>query len=134
MTGHDNSPRPNAGRGPVTVHTRDHGPVTMPEPGWCLGHHEDDGYREDIAHEGPETRIEVPTSRGPELLLLTMLEQRPFTNRAPGTGVFRNVSIGDNDWFPSSPADLHTLAAHLSSAARAMHVFAEELEQMGGAR
>lgn len=39
----------------VTVHTLDHGSITIAEPAWCLGHPDvPAGYRADVHHSGPE--------------------------------------------------------------------------------
>lgn len=39
----------------ITVHTLDYGPVTVPEPAWCIGHPDDRPaeYRDDVHHTGP---------------------------------------------------------------------------------
>ncbi|MFE9481476.1 DUF6907 domain-containing protein [Streptomyces spororaveus] len=36
----------------VTVPTLDHGPVTIPEPAWCLGHHAQPEVLVDVHHTG----------------------------------------------------------------------------------
>ncbi|MDJ0461576.1 hypothetical protein [Streptomyces sp. H27-C3] len=58
----------------VTVPTLDHGPITIPEPAWCLGHegHQPE-YRVDITHTGSEHSF---TFNG-HPLLVTMLTQAP---------------------------------------------------------
>ncbi|MFF3891776.1 DUF6907 domain-containing protein [Streptomyces sp. NPDC001812] len=40
----------------VTLTTADHGPVTLPEPSWCIGHphHDPDTVRADLAHTGED--------------------------------------------------------------------------------
>ncbi|MER6484091.1 hypothetical protein ABT264_11185 [Streptomyces virginiae] len=43
----------------VTVHTLDHGPITIPEPAWCLGHPDEPAdYRADVHHTGPEYLVD----------------------------------------------------------------------------
>ncbi|WP_369187431.1 hypothetical protein [Streptomyces sp. R08] len=42
----------------VTIHTTDRGPVTIPEPAWCLGEHVADGYWIDITHSGPQEELD----------------------------------------------------------------------------
>lgn len=64
----------------VTVQTLDHGPVTIPEPAWCLGDHETESYREDIEHQGEEVRATVPTAcHGTVTAVAMSLVQRPFS-------------------------------------------------------
>ncbi len=38
----------------ATVPTIDHGPVTLPEPAWCIGHHAQPEALADVHHTGPE--------------------------------------------------------------------------------
>ncbi|MEV6116611.1 hypothetical protein AB0L59_30090 [Streptomyces sp. NPDC052109] len=59
----------------VTVHTLDHGNVTVPEPAWCTGRHEQDVDRADLTHYGPELRLHF---RG-EHLWTAMLAQAPYS-------------------------------------------------------
>lgn len=64
----------------VTVDTTDQGPVTMPEPHWCLGEHDSEGYRSDISHEGEEIPLLVPTGCHGEVRLgMASLTQHPFS-------------------------------------------------------
>ncbi|MEU9789087.1 hypothetical protein AB0E27_00435 [Streptomyces sparsogenes] len=110
----------------VTVHTRDHGPITLTCPAWCTAAHEDGGYRVDIFHAGPDTNLYVPTGRGSVLLLQLVLEQRPFTELPPGPVVFTNVGIGD-DFYPSSPAALDRIAEALVDHAATVRAAARQL-------
>jgi hypothetical protein len=118
----------------VTVSTVDHGPVTITCPPWCTDAHPAGGYRVDIAHAGREVPFDVVTSRGTATVLLAALEQRPYTEAAPGTGVFVAVEIG-GDCYPSSPEQLENLADALTGHAvglRALAVQLAALRQNGG--
>lgn len=110
----------------VTVHTIDHGPVTLPEPAWCLSEHPGDGHRVDISHEGPEAELALPTWAGPRTLMHAVFEQRPFTERRPGRGPFVNVEIG-GDWYPADPAGLDQMAAALVEHACTLRALARQL-------
>lgn len=112
----------------VTVQTIDHGPVTMPEPAWCVGHDEQQPqYRIDISHFGPVTLFEVPTSRGEVTTMEAAFEQRPFIGDAfPGTDVFVWVGVAD-DGCPSTPAQLDTIAAALVEHAATLRGMARRL-------
>lgn len=113
----------------VTVHTRDHGPVTLVCPPWCISQHEHEngGYRIDISHEGEETGLTLGTSRGPVYLLPAFLEQRPFTEQdPPGRGVFINVGVS-GDFYPSDPAQLHSIAEDLIRHGAQLHALAGHL-------
>ncbi|MGW7715188.1 DUF6907 domain-containing protein [Streptomyces chartreusis] len=67
----------------VTVHTLDHGAVTIPEPAWCLGEHTDGNHRQDIWHAGEEVQLLVPTPcHGPVPLMTAQVVQKPFATDA----------------------------------------------------
>ncbi|WP_060179544.1 DUF6907 domain-containing protein [Streptomyces sp. IMTB 1903] len=42
----------------VTVHTLDHGRVTIPEPAWCTGHDGPPDGLVDVHHTGPEHLVQ----------------------------------------------------------------------------
>lgn len=112
----------------VTMPTLHHGLITIPEPDWCIGHdlpHIE--HRIDISHVGPTVSFDVPTSRGEVVTMLAALEQRPFTARHPGTGVFMNVELCGDDWYPSSPAQLDQLADALVGHAAQLRALARQL-------
>jgi hypothetical protein len=67
----------------VTVHTLDHGDVTVPEPAWCTGHDPFPEQRADLTHYGPDRPLYF---RG-EQLWTAMLAQAPFS-AAPLVGVY----------------------------------------------
>lgn len=99
----------------VTIHTADHGPVTIPEPSWCAGRHPDGGARIDITHVGREHALTVPTRSGPAPVLVTALESRPFVADTFLRGPFVSVGI-DGEWYetglPGLEAMADALAAH----------------------
>ncbi|MCP9209302.1 DUF6907 domain-containing protein [Streptomyces sp. NEAU-Y11] len=112
----------------VTVHTRDHGPVTLVCPAWCTTRHaeQNGGYRVDLFHEGDETGLTLDTTRGRVYLMPTFLEQRPFIERPPGRGVFVNVGL-EGDFYPSDPAQLHDIAEALIRHGAQLHALAGHL-------
>jgi hypothetical protein len=63
----------------ITLATADHGPVTLPEPTWCRGHHDHrpDVYRCDLTHYGTET---VLTFEGAEVFRV-MVSESPYATR-----------------------------------------------------
>lgn len=103
-----------SGRRTVTVQTTSHGSVEVYEPAWCVGHAEDQpGHLVDLTHAGPISSLMVPTASGDVPLLAFGLEQRPYTELAPGTETFFNVEIGD-DWYPHSIAEFMLLGSGLT--------------------
>jgi hypothetical protein len=101
----------------ITVPTRDHGVVTIPEPDWCTGeYHQPDGFRVDITHSSADDEFTVPTSRGTVVLLRTCLSQYPFTEQSPGLEPFISVQL-DGDWYPFEPNELCDLADAISGLA-----------------
>jgi hypothetical protein len=110
----------------VTVQRAD-GDVSIPCPAWCTRElHNSGEVRAEITHTGPDAVLSVDTSHGPASLLVVALEQRPFTDRPPGTGVFMNVTI-DGDNFPYDVAGLERLAEQLVGIAADVRVKAREL-------
>jgi hypothetical protein len=110
----------------VTIQRAD-GDVTITCPPWCTGElHNSGEMRAEITHTGPDDVLTVDTSHGPAALLVVALEQRPFTDRPPGTGVFMNVTI-DGDNFGYDVAGLERLAEQLVGIAAQVRVKAREL-------
>ncbi|MFG2678308.1 DUF6907 domain-containing protein [Streptomyces sp. NPDC048392] len=118
----------------VTIRTADHGPVTIPEPSWCLGQHPDGGARIDITHAGPDVELTLPTRQGPVVYLATSLESRPFVPDAFLRGPFMGVGIG-GDWHETGLPGLEAMADMLSAHADALRerarVLAAALEEGG---
>ncbi|WP_031516804.1 DUF6907 domain-containing protein [Streptomyces sp. NRRL F-5123] len=100
----------------VTINTSDHGPVTIPEPMWCTGHHRDGAHRSDIHHAGVDHVVTVDSPRGRYELLRMALSQWPYGLSAPGNGVYVSVHLPDGDPEYDS-AGLEGLAADLLEAA-----------------
>ncbi|MEU6703853.1 DUF6907 domain-containing protein [Streptomyces wuyuanensis] len=107
----------------VTVHTSDHGPVTITCPDWCVGHDEQPApARAVVRHTGPVIPYTIPTGQGPAETLVTFLEQRPFLPEpVHGTDVFVNVEVAAQG-HPSGPRELDRMAdALVEHAARLRH-------------
>ncbi|MFJ9217866.1 DUF6907 domain-containing protein [Streptomyces sp. NPDC102383] len=118
----------------VTLTTLDHGEITLPEPSWCAGHEDVPQYRTDVAHEGREQPLYLPTPDGPAVLLTVALEQRPYTATALGTSPFVNVGFS-GDWHPTGPAGLDAMASALVDQAAVLRAFARQLSAaLGGER
>ncbi|MFF1743254.1 DUF6907 domain-containing protein [Streptomyces mirabilis] len=64
----------------VTLQTIDHGPVTVPEPGWCQGHEgEAPVYRSDITHNSVTVKAAAQTDRhGRVPLLQAHISHAPY--------------------------------------------------------
>lgn len=110
----------------VTILTADHGPVTLPEPVWCLGRHPNGGARIDITHASPDQPLTLPTRQGPAVHLTTWLESRPYVADAFLRGPFVGVEI-DGAAHESGPADLEAMADALEAAAEQLRGRAREL-------
>ncbi|MFF9285235.1 DUF6907 domain-containing protein [Streptomyces griseosporeus] len=92
----------------ITVPTGDHGDVTLPEPFWCLGEHEFEGYREDIEHRGEDVVLTVPTPCHGEVPFTTLtLVQRPFS---PTDRAVKVTAELDGDWHDLSSSELAAVA------------------------
>ncbi|MEV5940325.1 hypothetical protein [Streptomyces sp. NPDC051994] len=121
------APRLTAGPdGTVTVQTSDHGPVTMTCPSWCIGHVDILMSRADLGHESAETLLRVPVPGGQVALMTAVFEQRPFTTRPPGTGVFLNLEI-DGQFYPLNRGEADEVADALLTAVVDLRVLARRL-------
>lgn len=110
----------------VTIRTADHGPVTVPEPSWCLGQHRDGGARVDITHAGPDVVLTVPTRSGPATVLVTALESAPFATDPTARGPIMAVETGGT-WCEAGPAELAGIADALTAHADAVRARARDL-------
>jgi uncharacterized protein DUF6907 len=114
----------------VTVQTSDHGPVTIPEPAWCTGqYHQQGGYRGDISHTSDDIEFNVETRDGAVTLMRAVFEQRPYTEREPGRGVFVAVEL-DGEWYPSDPQHLDWIANGLVEHAHRLRELGRQLAVM----
>jgi hypothetical protein len=108
----------------ITVHTLDHGPVTLPEPAWCIGRHEDGGHRADILHQGPDVLLAF---HGQHITAANIV-QSPFAEhttpglggRTPGVSV---SAIGRT----LDPVAVYELAARLDAYADQLRGLADQL-------
>lgn len=113
----------------ITVHTLDHGPVTLPEPAWCIGGHEDGGHRADILHTGPDV---VLAFHGQHITAAGLV-QSPYAGdasphlggRTPGVSV---SVIGRT----LDPAAVYELAARLDGYADQLRDLADQLTEVLG--
>ncbi|WJV47666.1 DUF6907 domain-containing protein [Streptomyces flavofungini] len=110
----------------VTVHTLDHGPITITCPDWCIGHEGPPQYRVDLSHFGPDRPLTLPTRRGPAIHLVTALEVRPYVDDSFLRLPFVGVHIG-GDWYPTGLAGLEAMADALTAQADALRDQAREL-------
>jgi hypothetical protein len=123
----------------VTVPTRDHGPITFPEPAWCTGagHRlhgpDDDGpARSDISHDSEPVPITVDTPRGPMALMSLYLNQNPFATDPGQRGVSVIAVFADGDSWPTSIGELGEVAGRIISAARSIVPAARRLDAVRG--
>lgn len=111
----------------VTVHTHDHGDVTIQEPAWCTGaFHQPGGARVDVTHTSDDIPFNVETGEGSVTTMRAVFEQRPFTEREPGRGVFVSVEL-DGQMYPSTPQQLDRIAAALVIHAVHLRTLARQL-------
>jgi hypothetical protein len=113
----------SAGR-TVTVQTSDHGPVTVPEPAWCVGEHVDGGFRVDIGHHSADA---VMAFRG-HTVLGVVLASYPFADQMP-RGPLAVVELDDFQSF-TDPAELEELAAALVAHAATVRAVAAQLAEL----
>lgn len=116
----------------VTLATADHGPVTVEEPSWCVGHadHRPDSYRVDLDHKGPEHLL---THNG-ELLWTVFLGEAPFATHPKHRGIGIYVEQGSYAR-TLDPTGLYDLAAAFEAHADRLRELADQLTAIlaGGA-
>ena len=113
----------------ITLVTEDHGPVALPEPGWCRGHadHQPGTYRVDLTHYGTETVLRF---EGAEVFRL-LLAESPYATRPVHQGVCGYVETCGYT-ASLSPAGLYGLAAALDAHADRLREFADQLTLLRG--
>ncbi|MEV6398139.1 hypothetical protein AB0M39_25775 [Streptomyces sp. NPDC051907] len=89
--------------------TSDHGNVSIPEPSWCTGVHQEGGYLSDVSHNGRPVEV----LHDGELLASGQLGQWPFSLscRVP----FVAVEFGDGG--ECDEDELQQLASRLATFA-----------------
>lgn len=111
----------------VTVHTLDHGPVTLPEPSWCAGHTDGPAeHRVDLHHAAP-----VPVPEGLVDMDAELVEFPYGTTPVPVSVHVELVAPGAT----LDPDGLREFAAGLSARAALLVEFADRLATLraGGA-
>jgi hypothetical protein len=113
----------------VTLTTSDHGPVTLPEPSWCVGHalHDPESLRVDLVHAGPA----VDLVHLGAALFSAELVQSPYSEstnpllggRTPGVSVWPLGKTLD-------AVQLHGLAADLDRYADQLRGLADQLDTL----
>ncbi|MFD5105701.1 DUF6907 domain-containing protein [Streptomyces cinereoruber] len=107
----------------ITLPTIDHGPVTLPEPGWCTGHAGHvPGHRVDLSHRG--TVHDLTFEGAP--FLDAMLSQFPYASDPEyhRTGLY----IAQTDFSGTFDAtEVRQLAATLTVHAMHLRRLADEL-------
>ncbi|WP_308312979.1 hypothetical protein [Streptomyces sp. ISL-1] len=114
----------------ITVPTLDYGPVTMPEPAWCVSDHQPAGYRNDTIHSGPEVTHDFD---GHELFTASLVGYPYSASGGPRLGVSVDLgSIGQT----LDPTELDRLAAAFVESAVRLRALARELTALkaGGDR
>ncbi|MEU0069520.1 hypothetical protein ABZ027_08245 [Streptomyces sp. NPDC006332] len=114
----------------VTLHTSDHGDVTLPEPSWCVGHPDQRAeYKVDVSHDGPEHVI-APGGRETFTAFLT---QAPFSDVDRSIGL--HVEVADLTG-TCTPDEVEQLADDLVESVEQLRVLGRQLADLldGGER
>lgn len=111
----------------VTIHTLDHGDVTVTCPAWCTTQHEPNGYRADILHSGPDVALVFHGRTIGDASLV----QSPYAERL-GRKVGVSVSLLGQTL---DPVQLYSLAAALDGYADRLRDLGDQLHALlnGGA-
>lgn len=113
----------------VTIQTRDHGPVTVPEPTWCTEDHaRGEAYREDVVHTAENVWMKVPTPcHGAAYMAPSGWVLRPFhTDPRP------QLAIELDQWHDLEPDAVDAVALAFEAHAVVLRGQAAELRTMRG--
>lgn len=111
----------------VTIRTSDFGAVTIPEPSWCIGHDQQQGWRRiDITHSGPTQELTLPIGTCRVANLTTVLESRPFVSDPFLRQVFVSVEV-DGYSYATGPTGLEAMADALTEQADQLREQARQL-------
>ena len=114
----------------VTVQTWDQGAVTIAEPEWCTGEHEDGLHLVDFVHDGPDISLTVDTEAGRVELLHLLLTQHPHATRPEARGLSMAVHLeGGYHPFRDDTA-LYRLADQLAENAVQLRAIARQLAEL----
>lgn len=112
----------------IIVQTGDHGPVTLPDPLWCIGKDHPDGIaRQDVAHLGPQSTVSIQTPDGLLDLLTIGLAEVPFSTNGAERVTHATVELGSADTWTADAAGLDDLATRLIEAAGKARYMARRL-------
>ncbi|MEU2625735.1 hypothetical protein [Kitasatospora sp. NPDC007106] len=123
---HDPTPRRTA-----AVRLIDGTTVTVREPAWCLGRHDQGEHLVDLTHDGPVTDLPVQTARGLVDLLDVGLTQSPYSSVPAYRETRAAVSIA-GACYRYDAAGLFALADAIAGHAVQLRVFARELAVLEG--
>lgn len=96
----------------MQVRLQDGTTVTVREPKWCTGQHEDGLQLVDLMHDGKEIALTVATGHGRVEVLNASLTQHPYTT-APEDRAPRVTVLLGGEWASFDPDGLRLLAAGL---------------------
>ncbi|MEU8711683.1 hypothetical protein [Streptomyces sp. NPDC048663] len=118
----------------VSLPTRDHGTVVLPEPSWCAGHadHHPTAFRADITHAGPEHHL---THHGEPVFTL-VLTQHPYATMTAARSIGLYVGVETFEGRTFTPAGVDALADSLAVHIDQLRAHARALAALlaGGAR
>ncbi|MEU2625879.1 hypothetical protein [Kitasatospora sp. NPDC007106] len=100
--------------------------VTVREPAWCLGRHDQGERLADLAHGGSTTSAEVATDLGNVSILDACLTQYPYSENVDDRGVRVAVLLG-SAWYQFDENGLFNLADALARHAVELRMLARQL-------
>ncbi|MFD5661003.1 DUF6907 domain-containing protein [Streptomyces hirsutus] len=117
----------------VALPTVDHGDMTLPEPSWCLGHHnhQPTDQRADILHRGPDVTLTFRgrhiTDAGLVQSLFSTVDVLGLCSSTPGVSVSIIAWTLDARGIYELAAALDTYADRLRTLADRLRTLADQL-------
>lgn len=112
----------------VTVPTWRGGTLTMPEPAWCAGNHDEHPqHTADFRHEGIDVPLVVHASGRTFETLPVAVVQEPFSERDPLP--YASIHLGE-DYARFTRVELLEFADGLERHAAYLRQFADEVEEL----
>lgn len=103
--------------------------VTVREPAWCTGEHQQGEALVDLFHDGPETALTVATVLGPVEILHAALCQAPYTTDPDDRGTKVAVLLG-GACYRFDDSELYALADALADRAVQLRALARRLTEV----
>ncbi|MGW2539446.1 DUF6907 domain-containing protein [Kitasatospora sp. NPDC001574] len=104
--------------------------ITVAEPDWCLGQHEDGLDLVDLSHDGAQTTFYVDTEHGQTELFHALVSQAPYSSHPVEHRTNVAVHLGHDYHRYRDAAALYALADQITEQAVQLRQLARQLDEI----